>query len=194
MKDSLEEEIKKILEIIKICPPDLKEACFKVLLEDALKQKEKKEPIGPEVIVTPKIPEEMKEIPPEINKKLRTLATQIKINPEQLLKIFSIEGDIIDINPMIDLGVTQAALKQRKLALLIAISNFLTTGEYKILTEELRQKCVDFGAYDPTNFSSNLKKMKDLFTGRFDIKKDQKLSSDGKKAAVELIRELLKKE
>lgn len=189
----MKKEIKKILEIIKVCPPNLQETCFKVLLEDVLKQR-KGEAIRMVSIGEAEISEQMKRINPEIGKRLKVLATNTQTTPDQLLKIFSIDEDIVDINSMIDLGPSKIATNQRKLALLTAASNFLSVGKYEIPIEALRQRCVDFSTYDAPNFTKNLKRMKDLLAGEFKLKEVPRLSSKGKRKTVELIKELLKKE
>lgn len=193
MENSIKKEIKKILEIVKVCPSNLQEICFKVLLEDTLKRKQKEVvPIVP--TRERKITEEIQGISPEINKRLNILATYTKATPDHLLKIFMIEDDIVDINSMIDLGSSKIATNQRKLALLTATSNFLSVGKYKIPIEELRQRCVDFSSYDAPNFTKNLKRMKSLLAGKLNLKEDLKLSAEGNKAAVELIKKLLPQE
>jgi hypothetical protein len=62
-------------------------------------------------------------------------------------------------------------------------------GSFDVPSDELREMCVTYGAYDAANFAVNMKNSKEIFAG-FKAGSKNKLSPAGKSEAANLIKEL----
>lgn len=114
-----------------------------------------------------------------------------KISVEQLNQLFYKEGD--SILPLFDdLKTTRTSECQVRVALLKALVNALSSGEFQTNVEEIRSDCQARKCYDTNNWNNNFQNNASLFDfGKY--KKDLKtvrLSEDGKKELSELIGEL----
>jgi len=188
-KDNLKKEIKDILELVKLCPDQLKEKCFEILLSHFLEtQKQLSGPIAPPgkdsgaVTTKPNVPE-------DILKRVRVFSGQHNIKIEEVEKSFSFD-DLGNVNiEVTDLKTAKTTQKQRRLALLIGLRHLFLEGSLEVPTQELREMCVTYATYDAPNFSTNLKNMSAIFAG-FKSGSNNKLSPLGKKEAADLIKEL----
>lgn len=191
-KDDLAKEIKEIVELVKICPQNLQEKCFEILLSHALSQKEVNRP----VVIMDKdmsgknLPISINQnVPAEIQKRLKTFAGQHQLTEDEIRKLFNLDDAGNVSIEATDLKSKKVAQQQRRLALLIGVKHQLADGNFDVPKDELREACVTYGAYDAANFVQNLKNMKEIFAG-FKPTATNKLSPLGKKQAAELIKEL----
>lgn len=190
-REDFAKEIKEIVELVKICPQNLQEKCFEILLNYALSSK-KDSHATPAIKngVVGQSGDDAQEIPSEIKKRLKAFAGQHQLSEAEIYKIFSIdeEGNInIEAN---DLKSKKVAQQQRRLALLIGVKYQLANGSFDIPKDELREACVTYSAYDAANFVQNLRNMKEIFAG-FKPTATNKLSPLGKSQAAALIKELV---
>lgn len=186
-KDELKKELKEVIELVKLCPPNLQEKCFEMLLETFLKKGassgQSTSPIN-EIIST-----SVSDIPVEVNKRLKAFAAQNGLSDDLIQKAFNFDelGNVsIEVT---DLKASKTSRRQRNLALLIGVRHQFMEGNFDVPTEELREMCVTYGTYDAANFTTNLKGMKEIFAG-FKLGTTNKLSPLGKKLAADLIKEL----
>lgn len=189
-KEDFAKELKEIIDMVKMCPQNLQEKCFEILLKDALSAKEGHHvaPVVKDVVIGP-IDTSIREIPPEIKKRLKAFTGQHQLSETEIYKVFNIdEAGNVSIE-VTDLKSKKVAQQQRRLALLIGVKHQLADGNFDVPKDELREACVTYGPYDAANFVANLKNMKEIFAG-FKATATNKLSPVGKSQAAELIKEL----
>lgn len=208
--EDLKKELKKIVDITKECPENLQQSCFGILLRDFLESRKRDEGKGKELPDTAaKKPKETSPehkvtattevangqgsdiTPSELHVKARKFMEKYSISIEQLNQIYYKEGD--KILPLFDdLKTTRTSESQIRVALLIALVNALSSGEFDANVEEVRAECQTRKCYDMNNWSNNFRNNASLFDfGKY--KKGLKavrLSETGKKELAVLIKEL----
>jgi len=186
-KEELKREIKEILELVKVCPQNLQEKCFEILLNQALLKKVTGGGGQPEPAMTHL---SSASIPDEIRKRIKAFGAKFELTEDAILKVFGVD-ELGNVNIEItDLKTKKMAQQQRRLALLIGVRHQFMEGSFDVPTEELREMCVNYSAYDAPNFSSSLKKFKDDIFAGFKPSATNKLSARGTKEAAELTKEL----
>jgi len=194
MKKDIKSIVKEILEIVNDCPKELQSICFEKLLTYYLSAKG---------VIQPEVkPETRPEAEPQakggkdiastdLHTRARHFLTQNGLLIESINQIFYQEDG--EFKPLYDeLGTTQIAESQIRLALLEALKNGMKSGNFEFDIELIRQECTDRKCYDSANFMSNFRKRKELFEGFDKRKKGEliKLSGKGKKDLAELVKEL----
>jgi len=189
-KEDFAKEIKEIVELVKMCPQNLQEKCFEILLNHALSQKEDRHTTPMTKGMAEGQPsDDIQGAPPEIKKRLKAFTGQHQLSETEIYKVFSVdEAGNVDI-VVTDLKSKKVAQQQRRLALLIGVKHQLADGSFDVPKDELREACVTYGPYDAANFGANLKNMKEIFAG-FKPTATNKLSPLGKSQAASLIKEL----
>ena len=208
--EDLKKELKKIVDITKECPENLQQSCFEILLLDFLENRKRGEGKGKEAPET--AVKKPKEISPEhkspaaievttdqgsdltqseLHVKARKFMEKYSISIEQLNQILYKEED--KILPLFDdLKTTRTSESQVRVALLKALVNALSSGEFEANVEEVRTECQARKCYDMNNWRNNFQNNANLFDfGKY--KKGLKvvhLSEAGKKALADLIKEL----
>jgi hypothetical protein len=208
--EDLKKEVNKIVDIAKECPENLQQTCFEILLRDFLdsrkptqgKEKESQssterkaketttgEKGGTETEVSSSQGSDL--ILTDLHVKARKFMDKYKITIEQLNQLFYKEsGNILPLFD--DLKTTRTSECQVRLALLKALVNALSSGEFQANVEEIRSECQARKCYDTNNWNNNFQNNADLFDfGKYtkDLK-TVRLSEDGKKELAELIGEL----
>lgn len=92
-----------------------------------------------------------------------------------------------------DLKTTKVSESQIRLALLDALLNAITTGEFEFDGEKVREQCAVRKCYDGGNFLVNFKNNSKFFENVQQYSKQNstvKLTEDGRKALASLIKEL----
>jgi hypothetical protein len=196
-KDDLKKEVQDILEIVELCPKELQEKCFELLLADHLAASRLTL-----ARISPSVEKSQAErsllsmamtaeaLPTQIEKRMRVFATQFSLAVDDMLKIFHVDelGNVsIEV---IDLKAAKTSKRQRRLALLLGGKHQFQEGSFDVPTEELRELCVTYGAYDAANFMANLKNSKEILAG-FKPDATNKLSPTGKAELGALLKELL---
>lgn len=187
-KEEFKKEIKEILELVRVCPQNLQEKCFEVLLNHALSVKGGR-PTS-KVAVPDTADTDTQEVPPEVKKRIKTFAGAHQLSEAEIYKIFNVEetGNVsIEVT---DLRSKKVSQQQRRLALLIGVKHQFTDGSFDVPKDELREECVTYSAYDAANFVQNLKNMKEIFAGFKPASTTYKLSPMGKSQAASLIKEI----
>ena len=189
-KEDFAKEIKEIVELVKMCPQNLQEKCFEILLSHVLSQKEGHHttPVAKGGTID-QSSGDTQGIHPEVKKRLNAFSGQHQLSETEIYKVFSVDetGNVnIEVT---DLKSKKIAQQQRKLALLIGVKHQFTDGGFNVPKDELREACVTYSAYDAANFVQNLKNMKEIFAW-FKPTATNKLSPLGKSQAASLIKEL----
>ena len=170
------EKLKEITTLAESVPEAFRLKCFELLLAHALAgdqpSREKKEhPKEGEMKKTPGTTNFI--LPIDVN----AFLNQYSLEDAILQKLFFIEGS--EVRPVYTLNIHKKAKAQMSHALLMALENALSTGEFKFTIEALRQRCIDQKCYDKPNFMAVLERNKSLYKS-YDPKKDIFLSTDGK--------------
>jgi hypothetical protein len=108
---------------------------------------------------------------------VKAFLNQYSLEESILQKLFLIEGS--EIRPVYKLNIHKKAKAQMSHALLLALENALSSGEFKFAVDALRQRCIEQKCYDKPNFMAVLDRNKNLYKS-YDPKKDIHLSTDGK--------------
>lgn len=202
MSDLLKTKIKEFVEIAKSCPDNLQEVCFELLLKNHLGQLQKPSSKGSEKDGKNEGgsndgdgEDELDQedfVTSDLHVKARKFLSDHSLNIEQLNQIFYKEGDKVE--PLFDdLKTTKLAESQIRIALLQALKNSITTGNFEFDGEIVREETEARKCYDSGNFSANFKNNKDLFDGfeKYDKKSPKvKLSKKGREELAEIVRDL----
>jgi len=90
-----------------------------------------------------------------------------------------------------DFGATTMAEGQIRIASMQALQQALVDGEFTTTVEAVREECKVRKCYDGANFTSNFKKNAGIFDfGEWNNVTELRLSEDGKKALVEVVKTL----
>ncbi len=208
--EDLKKEVKKIVDIAKECPENLQQSCFEILLRDFLENRKRDEGKIKELSSAPK--KELKDISTEekvasasgvsagqgadlalseIHVKARKFMEKYEVSIEQLNQLFYKDGD--KILPLFDdLKTTRTSESQIRVALLRALVNALSSGDFEANVEEIRAECQARKCYDTNNWNNNFQNNASLFDfGKYTKGlKSVRLSENGKKELSELIKEL----
>lgn len=203
----MKDKILEIASIAKSCPDNLQAICFETLLKHYLlsldtviaDSKPVKEQNLDESISQKSIDvgiglaigqqDELKE--KDLHVKMRRFMQSEGITIEDINNLFYKEdGNILPIFD--DLKTTRLSESQIRIALLQAVVNAFTAGEFQADVAEIRAECIKRKCYDMSNFTNNFKNNKNLFDfNKFDKStKTIRLSESGKKELSSLLKEL----
>lgn len=193
--DELKESIQEILKVVDICPKELQAKCFELLLLDYLAaNKPARIRTTQDALPTPSQPSPVllsseAELPPETARRMRVFASANGLSVDQILKTYHVD-ELGNVSiEAIDLKAAKTAKRQRRLALLLGGKYHFQAGSFDVPTEELRELCVTYGAYDAANFMANLKNSREILAG-FKPEGTNKLSPLGKAELGGLLKEL----
>lgn len=189
-KEDFKKELKEILELVKVCPRELQEKCFEILLTHALSRRSAahvKERV--QEGERPTLPRQELELPTQIERRMKAFAAQHGLSLDEITKVYSVD-ELGNVNiEVTDLKASKTAQRQRNLALLVGGRHQFMEGSFDVPLEELRELCVTYSAYDAANFMKNLKSSRELFAG-FKPNATNKLSPKGKSELGSLIKAL----
>jgi hypothetical protein len=180
--ENLKIKIKEILEIVKLCPENLQEKCFEILLSSSLLESPKiidESTIDKALVVTS---QEHFVLPIDV----KAFLQQYNIPEEKIQKLFLIHGK--EFRSIYKIETIKKAKVQIQLALLVALENALKTSpsKFEFSIENIRQKCIDNKCYDLANFKTHFKNNSNLFKSIED-EEHIELSQDGKQELAETI-------
>lgn len=201
----------KVLEFAKLageCPENLQVVCFELLLKHHLEATTPNagKTAGKPAISDPKVEDPEVEKKPTVEEsatsqedlsaadlhvKARHFIKNYGISLDQLNNLFYKEnGEILPLYE--DLKTTRMAESQVRIALLQALKEALTSGNFSADIESVRAECNDRKCYGRNNFGNNFTNNASLFD--FDKYTREitsvKLSEDGRKELAEIISEL----
>src|SRR3989304_7096268 len=181
------EELKKIVALVKTVPEEFRQKCFELLLNHALQTVTTAPTATP---ITQRI-----QVPPPATKHkqyllpmdVKAFLSQYGINESLLWKFFLAEGT--EIRPIYHIKTTKKAKAQIHLALLLALQTAISSGQFQVDIETLRNQCSELKCYDGANFMKNLKSSEHLFK-TIAIDQPLTLSPDGKSELADLLEEM----
>jgi hypothetical protein len=211
MIPNLKEEILELADIAKACPDNLQVRCFELLLEDflaslsgsgkrAIKPKEpaadsadKEENGANGTQVRPSgDPSQEDFADRDLHVKARKFLKAQSLSVDHINQIFYKEGDVA--KPLYeDLKTTKMAESQIRVALLQALKNALSSGEFEFDGEAVRAEVQLRKCYDPANFTAHFKNNKGLFDAfdKYDKQSPKiRLSNEGRDALANVIKQL----
>lgn len=207
---SLADELKtKVLEfaaIAKVCPENLQEKCFELLLRHYLDSftapgreskpvttaasgTETAEPVAPTGMLS-KGQEDVAQS--DLHLKARRFLERYGLTLNDVNQVFYKEaGRFLPLYE--DLKTTKTSECQIRIALLLAFRLAMETGDFVFDGEAVRAECQTRKCYDKANFTAYFKKRAEFFEGfeKYDSNSPKvQLSDEGRKALAELIKEL----
>jgi len=203
---SLKEAITEFAEIAKSCPENLQERCFTLLLEDYLSSYDKKvikdinKSDGSEGDSEAETNGKGQEDDPsqedfsdkDLHVKARKFLKDYGLSIEHVNQLFYKEGASVEAL-YDDLKTTQMAESQIRVALLLALKNAISSGEFEFNGESVRDEVKMRKCYDLSNYSAHYKNNKTLFEAFEKYEKSSpviKLSKSGKEELAKIIKEL----
>ena len=206
MSEDLKKKIREFSDIAKTCPDNLQGICFELLLKEYLEQR--KQPTGKkpqnekpasaddnsqnEVAGEGEDQDQEDFATTDLHVKTRKFLSDQNLSIDHINQIFYKEGEKVE--PLFDdLKTTKLAESQIRIALLQALKNSISTGNFEFDGEEVRSETELRKCYDSKNFTANFKNSKNLFDGfdKYDKKSPKiKLSKDGRDELANIIRDL----
>lgn len=198
---SVKKTVEEILEVVSICPENLKESCFEILLTHSLYGETDVKPgeqVPPEKPTGDNDKESNDQAPNqedltenELHIKVKRFLKSNGLTVANLNELFYKENG--NIRTMYeDLGSTKASESQIRIVLLRCLHNALSSGEFQTDVEGARNEARDRKCYDSNNWAAYFNYHKELFG----IEKYTKelntigLSPEGRARLAELIKEL----
>jgi hypothetical protein len=183
----LEEDIKKIIELVEKLPEQYRATSFEVLLNAHLKG------VAPPVETTEKQPKPKDEVSakPDLPIDVKAFLMQFTIPDEAIDKLFLRHGT--EIRPIYKIPEGTKGTGQIQVALLSALENALKSpdAKFEFSFEHVRELCKWYHKYDTDHFKSVFGKSKRLFVNLSD-EEHVELSPDGKSELADLVAELTK--
>lgn len=181
-----EKELKKIVELANTVPDEYRQKCFELLLSVALGYSTK----PPEVVVSEPSGGDKTTPPPKpfvLPIDVKAFLTQYGLDESLLHKFFLLEGT--EIRPTYELQTTKKAKAQIQHALMMALETALSTGQFQVERQSLRNRCNEQRCYDASNFITHIKAKEHLFKS---VAKDEplSLSPEGKSELADLLEQL----
>ena len=192
MNEQLKSKLVEISELAKSVPEKFQQTCFEVLLSEYLRSPSS--PSAPDANVdhlqggadladSDSSGEDLSQS--DIHVKARKFMEKNGISLEEINELFYKEDGLF--NPLYeDLKTTKMAEGQVRIALLLALSSGLHSGDFKFAKEEVRKEAQIRKSYDSSNFSGNFKTNQVLFEGIDDA--EPRLSPNGMKELGKLIK------
>ncbi len=188
MKTVTSEQLKHIVELANGVPQEYRVKCFELLLSHALQtiavhpKDAVPQPTPPPSGASPPAPKPFL-LPIDV----RAFLSQYSLDEAKLWKLFFVDNS--EVRPIYHLKATKKATAQIQYALLMALENALTTGQFQVEIEALRTRCTEQKSYDSVNFMTILKNNQKMFKS---VEKEQPLvlSPEGKSELADLIEEL----
>ena len=206
MSEKLKNKIEEIVALTKVCPENLQEKCFELLLTDFLQQHHPKVSNATEVTKQAKsdsdestkngedkkTPQQEDIAETDLHVKARQFLKKSGLTVEHINQLFyKEEGNFLPLYD--DLKTTKAAESQIRVALLHALLNGMHTGDFEFNGESVRSEVQIRKCFDQANFTSIFNKNSNLFDGFSNYSKTSptiRLSTDGKTRLAEIIKEL----
>ena len=172
MFEKISNYLNEVIDIANKCPEKYQVKCFEILL-DALVRGE----------TTANVQTAHGQLPGE--DKFGFFQSH-GISQDEWTRVFHFDGNSFNIIVK-NLKEKPISKKQIRLGVLLGTKNLLETGEALVPKDMLIDICKKYNAYDSPNFSTNMKKQKDLFWAKSN---GWTLTVPGQEQAAEIIKEL----
>jgi hypothetical protein len=195
MYEQAEVELKRIIELVEMCPDQYRQKAFEILLQGYVTSVSS--PISPtstkgNKAESGKIGQQKElshDIPTDVNSRISSMAKRRSIQPDQLAILFDFSSEPFTFAPI---NVTGESKKDRtrKVALLVAARSFLTTGRWIADWAEIKAMSTHQNCYDHANFAQALKEGKGGIFKSVNSGSSVELSASGEESAEILLAEL----
>jgi hypothetical protein len=197
MYEQAEEELKKILALVELCPEPLRGDAFKILLEGYVRASMPSPPAKspqPDGTKTPTKPAEHLggAIPPDVQTRLGAMAKRRNLSAEQLAGLFDFTTDPFTFAPLNLTGENNTD-RTKNVALLVAARSFLPTGKWVGDWAEIKAMTSHQNCHDVANFAAGLKKLKSKQFKGVTVGTSVELSATGTDEAEQLLAKLAAK-
>ena len=172
MFETISNHLNEVIDIANKCPDKYQVKCFEILL-DAIVKWQATTSLQTSGAVMPS------------NDRFDFFQSH-DISQDQWTRVFHFDGDSFKIIVK-NLKEKPTSKRQIRLALLLGAKNLLETDEAFVPKDILIDICKKYNAYDSPNFSSNMKKQKDLFLAQGN---GWILTIPGQEQAADIIKEL----
>lgn len=184
--ERIQEDLRRILELLKDVPEPYKAKAFELLLSHSISVSE---PAKHDANVKGQTERASDAYSQRLPKELRPFITRTGVSEQDILQIIDIERREIRQIPR----TTSKAQGQVQTALLVALLTAATGGALEVDANKVREMCRSFGYYDEANFSSTFKKNSNLFIGPVRSNEPpRRLSLEGERQLAQLVRELVR--
>lgn len=196
MFEDAEIAIKRIVDLVELCPKEHREKAFEMLLNAYLLQPAPRTPADQEIL-RPKQSESTESqsaaddswkagIPDDVLPRFKAMASRLRVNPEKLSDIFDFSAEPFTF-AAIHVEGTSSSERTRKVALLAAARSFLATGKWQADWGEIKAMCTHQNCYDVSNFSRHLKAGEGDIFKKVENKANVQTSAKGQSEAEQLI-------
>jgi len=175
------DELLRIVELAETVPEPYRKTCFDLLLKHALDR------VGPLPLSGVQEPLSVPDSPPPLPIDVKAFLIQRKLEAGLLHRLFHIEESAV--RPIYQLNDTVKSRIQIQHALLLALENAISSGDFQLEIGDLRKRCQEQKCYDLANFTRHLKNNSPLFK-TVNLKQPLVLSSEGKEKLADLLRQL----
>lgn len=183
-------QLEQILALVKLCPENLQEKCFELLLNAYLAKGKAPAAAPAEPLRNTKEEADENEktyvIPEAIKTRFMSLASRTKVSVDKAAELFDFNADPFTYHALVVPGTSKAE-RMKNLALMLALKSYLTTTAWTADWKEFRAACIDHGCWDQGNAPSIMKN--DWFKNA-SAATDITLTSSGTKAAEALFAKL----
>lgn len=178
MFEAIKKHLDEVIEISDKCPDKYQVKCFEILLDSLVRGQTISASTQQAVTIGTPIK--------ETSKTAQAFFTSHSISEEEWTRVFHFDGNEyqIIVNNLKEKG---KAGKQVKLALLLGVKNMFETGSPDIPKGILIEMCKHYASHDSANFSSIMKKQKNIFLQKG---KNWFLTIPGEDKAAEVIKDL----
>jgi len=176
-----EDELLQIVRLAESVPETYRKACFELLLQRTLERSELRSGFVLQE------PESTQAPPPPLSIDVKAFMIQHKLEAGLLHRLFHIEESAV--RPIYQLNDTVKSRVQIQHALLMALENAISSGDFQLEIGDLRKRCQEQKCYDLANFTRHLKNNSPLFK-TVNLKQPLVLSSEGKEKLADLLRQL----
>ncbi len=177
------DELNQIVTLSESVPAEYRLKCFELLLADWLEKGKTASLSSPEI---PSQGVENLIFPVDVN----AFLSQYRLKKEEIAQLFHLqEGRIVPLYQLESKTKSKAEIEH---ALLLALENAMTTGQFQVDVEMLRRRCQEDRCYDIANFMRHLRRNANLFKS-VSPRIPLALSPEGKTALAELVHGLQRK-
>ena len=185
---NFKDEIKEIVEIVALVPESHKAMCFEMLLKEALANRRTPpsslqalpaaklkaiEPIAPSADpiesaalssngVQPKVNNGSDIAISDLHMKTKKFLEKYEVTLAQLNELYYKNDEVFE-SLSVDLKVTKMSEGQIRIALLQALQNSLSSGNFQTTVEAVREECKARKTYDSTNFTAHFRNNAEVF-------------------------------
>ncbi len=198
MYEDGEEQIKRIVQLLDLCPEPLRPKAFEILLQGYV-DSHVAPPSLPVVssgsgLAQPPPPanpmgtpgDALTTVPPEVLPRLRAMAKRRNVPEGKLASLFDFSLDPFSFAPIHIPGANKGE-RARQVALAVAGRAFLATGKWSADWAEVKAMCTHQNCYDQANFAATLKGAKGGIFKAVEVQGSIDLSSSGTDDAEKLL-------